>query len=258
MAKLTIPQEWLNQKIKIALIGCGGTGSEMLDEIFKIHSLLIALGGNGFSVTAYDPDTVSIANIGRQRFWSCDIGYNKAEVQITRTNSFGNTDWNYVNQKFVLDDTDDFDILITCVDSPEVRADIGKKALEINSGVKNKRFHSDPSPTFWMDCGNDAFKGNVIFGHFNQANAALKIPNVFDLYPVLSTMKVNEEPSCSTLAALEKQDYGINRSVAREAGNILWQFLRHGSLNHHGSYIDIKAGTVSPLPIDENIWKTFN
>ncbi len=258
MAKLTIPQEWLNEKINIVLVGCGGTGSEMVDELFRIHSLLVALGGDGLHLTAYDNDSVSIANIGRQRFWPCDIGFNKAEVLITRVNSFGNTDWEYVPKAFSIDDaSSSFDILITCVDRPEVRAEVGNKAIALNRGETSDRFRVKPTISFWLDCGNDAFSGNVILGHFCSAEAIVKVPNVFDLYPMLAAMKGGDEPSCSTVAALEKQDYGINRSVAREAANLIWQFLRHGVLSHHGSYVDIKLGTVVPLAIDENVWKSF-
>lgn len=257
MHKLKIPQQWLNKKLKIALIGCGGTGSEMFDELFRIHSLLIALGGDGFVLTAFDPKTVTHANIGRQRFWPCDVGFNKAEVLVSRVNNFGNTTWSFQNEDFDIEQVEEFNLIITCVDSPDVRAALGKKASKLNQVKKSVHSRSIPSPTFWLDCGNDASQGNTILGHFLLGDAPLRIPNVYDLYPVLDSMDVKDEPSCSTLAALEKQDYGINRSVAREAANLLWQFLRHGSLTHHGSYIDIKAGTVTPLMIDEKIWKSF-
>lgn len=258
MANLKIPHRWLDKQISIALVGCGGTGGEMLDELFRIDSLLKALGGQGLHVTAYDPDRVTGANIGRQRFWPCDIGFNKAEVLITRVNSFGNTDWEYEKVAFdIQEHASSFNMLITCVDKPEVRAEIGRKSKEHLDSEKDFYRGASDEPQFWLDCGNDAFRGNVILGHFYLGDAPQKIPNVYDLYPVLDTMKGNDEPSCSTVAALEKQDYGINRSVAREAANLVWQFLRHGELGHHGSYIDIKAGTVTPLAIDENVWKTF-
>jgi len=260
MNTLLIPSEWLSRQIRIVLVGCGGTGSEMLDELFRIHCLLVSLDGYGLHVTAFDPDHVSPANIGRQRYWPCDIGFPKAETLITRVNSFGGTDWGYVNGEYDFDTYHaiSFDIIITCVDTPIVRANIGKACSEMNEGKSEGSFSKTRKASFWLDCGNDSHTGNVIFGHFNLGNHPLKVPNVFDLYPILATMMDTDEPSCSTAAALEKQDYGINRSVAREASNLLWQFLRHGKLFHHGSYIDIRSGTVTPLPIDEGVWKTFN
>lgn len=253
MAQLTIPHQWLGREINIALVGCGGTGSEMLDELYRIHSLLTALEGPGIHVTAFDPDEVSRANIGRQRFWPCDVGFPKAEVLINRVNSFGGVNWSFVNYAFDIHcNRTRFDILITCVDTPSVRANIGTAAApDSDYGI------SSSQNALWLDCGNDASTGNVILGHVGKPNGQMRVPNVFDLYPVLAEMEDGHEPSCSTAAALAKQDYGINRSVAREAANLLWQFLRHGALDHHGSYIDIKRGTVVPLRIDPALWSTF-
>ncbi len=245
MTNFTIPSSWLNRRINVVLLGCGGSGSEMIDELFRIHSLLIALGGTGLNVTAYDDDIVTEANIGRQRFWPCDVGHHKAEVLISRVNSFGGTDWTYKNKAFkhkkitptFISETD---LLITCVDSPRIRAQIGKKANKLK----------DHHEVLWIDCGNDTHSGNVIMGHLCGRRAELTLPNVFDIYPILSDMKDNETPSCSTQEALSKQDYGINRSVAREAGNLVWQLLRHGIVDYHGSYINIRNGSVTPLKID--------
>jgi len=252
MNNYTIPSSWLNRTLNVTLLGCGGTGSEMIDELFRIHSLLIALGGSGLNVTAYDGDIVSEANIGRQRFWPCDVGHFKAEVLITRLNSFGLTEWQYKNKAFKCKEinpgfTRTTDLLISCVDSPKIRAKIGKKANKLTN-------HRD---MLWLDCGNDAHSGNIILGHLCSRKPEQALPNVFDLYPVLSDMKDNETPSCSTQEALFKQDYGINRSVAREAGNLVWQLLRHGSVDYHGSYVDIRSGSVTPLKVDAALWASF-
>lgn len=265
MSTVKIPPSWLSRRINIVLIGCGGTGSEMLDELFRIHSLLVALDGEGLHVTAFDPDSVSQANIGRQRFWPCDTGFPKAEVLISRVNSFGGADWDYVNEAYDVEQHSniEFDLLITCVDTPAIRADIGKyfqKSSSLNTEEVDDIDFDDfgsSSSRFWLDCGNDESSGNVILGHLEWNGRDQKLPNVFDLYPVLASMQNSDQPSCSTAAALAKQDYGVNRSVAREGANILWQFLRHGTLSHHGSYIDIKSGTVIPLRIDTSVWETF-
>lgn len=198
----------------------------------------------------FDPDTVSLANIGRQRFLPCDVGFNKAEVLISRMNNFAGTNWHYANEKYHPSSNDNtFDILITCVDSPKVRADIGK-----SNALSQPDNHLE---TLWIDCGNDAHSGNVVLGHLSHGESSLRLPNVYDLYPILDSMESNDEPSCSTEEALHRQDYGINRSVAREAANLLWRLIRHGQIEHHGSYIDIKEGTVHPLSIDASIWQTF-
>lgn len=253
ISSFSIPASWLNRRIDVLLLGCGGTGSEMVDELFRIHTLLIALGGQGIQVTAYDGDTVSEANIGRQRFWQCDVSYPKAEVLITRLNSFGGAEWRYVNEHFQPEAISNegecsfhYDLIITCVDSAKLRADIGSQAGNLSGG-----------DVLWLDCGNGASSGNVILGHLAAEEGENVMPNVFDLYPGLSQQSDNAEPSCSTHEALARQDYGINRSIAREAANLIWQLLRHGTIEHHGSYVDISNGSVSPLAIDSDIWATF-
>lgn len=242
--KLILPPEWVNKKIKIALVGCGGTGSEIIDELYRIDLLLQKLGGEGFCVDAFDPDCVSSANIGRQRFWPCDLGFPKSEVLITRLNSYGGTQWEYVNEKFDAKYCENYDLVITAADNPQIRAQIGETV-------------HDGEVIMWLDCGNGTHEGNVILGHLCCEDQEDYIPNVYDLYPILSTMDDDNEPSCSTEAAIAKQDYGVNRSVAREAANLLWQLFRYGSLSYHGSYVDIKAGTVSPLEISEKQWAAF-
>ena len=206
MKNFKIPSSWMNRAINVSLVGVGGTGSEMLDELYRMHTLLVRLGGEGLTVTAYDPKTVSSANIGRQRFWIYDMGHNKAEVMVNRFNSFGGVKWSFCKRTFELDDMKNVDLIVTCVDTPKIRAELGKSA-------KTTRFRKE---VLWLDCGNDDFTGNVVLGHIHCASDD-KLPNVFDLYPMLETMEVSNEPSCSTNEALSKQDYGINRSVAREA-----------------------------------------
>ncbi len=256
-----LPHEWLNRPVNIILAGCGGTGSELLDELFRIHSLLLTLDGHGLNVHVFDPDEVSAPNIGRQRFLPCDIGHPKAEVLVSRLNSFAATQWHYHNQPYQPYQADQsgssFDLLVTCVDTPKLRAEIGMS--------KSKPVEDDPydvgfggsGEVLWLDCGNDSHSGNVILGHIEQGDSSVKLPNVFDLYPMLASMDNVDEPSCSTAEALIRQDYGINRSVAREGANLLWQLFRNGQLKHHGSYIDVRMGSVSPLQIDEKIWSTF-
>ena len=246
---LMLAHQWADKCIDVALVGCGGTGSEMLDELYRMHTLLVALGGKGFNLVAFDADCVSPANQGRQRFWPVDIGHNKAEVLITRINSFGNMNWSFTPENFEAHWAKSFDLIITAVDSPAIRAEIGKQ------------MNNEKGYRLWLDCGNGANSGNVILGHLGQIDNAYSngqyIPNVFDLYPILEEMKDNNEPSCSTQQAMQKQDYGINRSVAREAAGLVWALFRHGRLNRHGSYIDLKTGVTSPLLIDPKQWALF-
>lgn len=250
---LSVPSDWIDSEIRVAVIGCGGTGSSMLDELFRMHSLLVRIEHPGLSVTAWDGDSVSEANVGRQRFWPCDVGWNKAELLINRYNGFGETDWRYEDRMLDAASTARLrpDVLITCVDSPEVRVMVGE--------VGRERATAD---TLWIDTGNDANSGQVVMGHWggrdvSERRVDLRLPNVLDLYPGLKGQTADDQPSCSVAAAIEKQDFGINQRVAAEASGLLWRLIRYGEIDRHGSFIYQATGEVMPLHIDEVQWRSF-
>ena len=253
MRVLKAPADWAGEMIRVEVIGCGGTGSSMLDELFRMHSLLVRLDHPGLMVRAWDGDTVSEANVGRQRFWPCDVGWNKAELLINRYCSFGNADWHY--QDRMLDAVEATklrpDVLITCVDSPEVRVMVGK--------VGRERRASD---VLWIDTGNDADSGQVILGHWSGRDGSDKgeapnLPNVLDLYPGMKNEKGDARASCSVAEAIERQDFNINQRVAAEASGLLWRLIRYGEIDRHGSFIYQASGEVLPLSIDEKQWRAF-
>ena len=106
----------MNGKISVALAGCGGTGSQVLVTLARLDTALRGLGGDGLKVDIFDPDKVSEANAGRQSFYDCDIGRNKAEVLVNRLRMcFPGFEAKAHPVKF--DQIFDFSILITCVDS---------------------------------------------------------------------------------------------------------------------------------------------
>jgi PRTRC genetic system ThiF family protein len=225
----------------------------MMDELFRMHSLLTRLGHPGLSVTAWDGDTVSEANVGRQRFWPCDIGWNKAMLLVDRYNGFGETDWRYEDR--MLDEKTALrlrpDVLITCVDSPQIRVMVGEVGRSRNQ-----------LEALWLDTGNDANSGQVILGHWSGCDFAEgqddgRVPNVLDLYPTLRTQKDDNEPSCSVEEAITRQGFGINQRVAAEGSGLLWQLVRHGQIDRHGSFIYQESGEVLPLYIDDNQWRSF-
>jgi hypothetical protein len=59
----------------------------------QLQKALQGLGHPGLQVTAFDPDTVSEANLGRQLFTESDLGQNKALTLIHRLNIAFGLDW---------------------------------------------------------------------------------------------------------------------------------------------------------------------
>ena len=50
-------------RISIDLVGVGGSGCQMLSALARIDHALYAMGHPGLKVTAYDPDTVTMARL---------------------------------------------------------------------------------------------------------------------------------------------------------------------------------------------------
>lgn len=249
--RLATPAAWLTRAVRIELVGCGGTGSAMLDELFRMHWLLTRIDHPGLIVRAWDGDEVQSANVGRQRFWPADVGWNKAELLVARYNGFGGTAWKAVPEHLSEDRCRQLhtDIIISCVDDPQVRVMIGE-AGKAARGLEE---------CLWLDTGNDLDSGQVILGHWmGRENVAGGLPNVLDLYPGLRQQRADGRASCSAEQSLSRQDFGINQRVASEASGLMWRLLRHGGLDRHGAFIYQAEGEVLPLRIGVEYWKSFD
>lgn len=253
-----IAPKWLSQAamntqpIDITVVGLGGTGSELVSRLFKMHYLLKKLGGAGFNVTLIDDDTVTPANVGRQSFFEFDIGMAKAEVLARRFNSFSDTQWKYaktrINKNNFLQLIQSQSILITCVDNPYTRCEIGEFLENRNAQL------------IWIDGGNDANTAQVVMGTSESRNDIdfSRLPNVYDLYgEQLKTQEFKDSDSCSHEAAISKQDFGINDTVAQVMSQLVWQLVRYGQVDSHGAIIDMANFKQSPLPIQPDVWAMF-
>ena len=61
--------------IEIHLIGAGGTGSQLVTALGRMHHALQQLSHAGFRLTLWDDDTITQANLGRQLFPKPNWGY---------------------------------------------------------------------------------------------------------------------------------------------------------------------------------------
>ena len=160
--------------IDVALIGAGGTGSQVLSGLARMNQALKALGSSGLHVRVFDGDGVSASNVGRQLFSPADIGKNKAIVLVTRLNMFFGTNWEAYTFNVSKGLRLPGGIMISAVDDVEARylvRDIGK-----NSGM-----------VYWVDTGNTVNTGQVVLGTFDKVDQPVKscpsyLPHVLDLY----------------------------------------------------------------------------
>lgn len=212
--------------LKIALVGCGGTGSQMLTALARMDLALRNLGSDGLIVDCYDPDTVSPANAGRQSFYSCDIGKNKAAVLRDRhVFCFMGFRCNAIPQRY---NGEECHVLISCVDSRKSRRGI----------VKKRRCE------YYVDCGNGNNHGQVILGNGKD----LPWPEKF-IPGLISTEPEDDTPSCSLAEALEKQDLFVNDFAVRIAAGILWDLFRYGGTDIRGAFYTLNPISVNPVKI---------
>jgi len=195
---------------------------------------------------------VSKTNVGRQNFWPSDVGQSKAEILVNRCNLLMQTGWVAETLK-VTDDTQfsNPDIVIGCVDNRKGRA-------AILTALKRSVYSS----AYYLDIGNREHDGQVVLGEVFGASYKRenRLPHVADLYPDIidgSLDDTDDTPSCSLAEALEKQSLFINDTMANAACNLLWELFRYGQLTHHGQFVNIRSGRVTPLAIDPETWKRF-
>lgn len=259
----TIHSKLLTRRVRVHLVGCGGNGSQILSGLARLHLSMLSLGHpGGLDVTAFDFDTVSESNVGRQLFSPADVGLNKAVVLTHRLNAYYGLDWKAmptVYDKEALRANGRYysppDIVITCVDSAKSRREIH----EMLDGI-------DSDSIYWLDMGNEATTGQVVLGETRpcgtrkeRREGSTRLPVVTELYPELldSSIPESDTPTCSLAEALDRQELFICQSVATFALQMLWTLFRKGGLDFSVQFINLENGIVSPLPIDPSSWERF-
>lgn len=249
----------LNKRVKVLLVGGGGTGSRVLENLMNLHRAMLALGHpQGLEVTLVDDDRVSSANVGRQSFYACDIGTYKAITLINRANMAMefSTPWKAVVGKVTTKSTGiaNYDIVIGAVDNRSARLAI-LRGLESAAGGKR----------YWLDLGNRAADGQVVLGEVTPSRARKddpwRLPHAGEIFPQLIDTALDaledDTPSCSLAQALEKQSLFINPAVSLFAANLLWQLFTKGEIEHHGAFVNLEKATVLPMEIDQEVWARF-
>lgn len=251
-ASLLSPQH----PVTIYLIGCGGTGSQVLNNLARTHKALTVLGHPGFHVIVFDNDIVTEANLGRQLFAESELGLNKAMALVTRVNRFFGLQWNAEPKLFDLGKHEiNCNIIITAVDNVKIRIDIGN----IFKNKYDAYGRSERRNYYWMDIGNSKSTGQIILGsrgYIEQPkkikNAINKLRTITDLIPNLQKHEDKDKtPSCSLAEALNKQDLFINSIMAQYAVNILWKMFREASITYHGLYVNLESMSVNPISLNE-------
>jgi len=245
--------------ITVNLIGIGGTGSRVLSELAAMDNALRALGHAGLQVRAFDDDSVSEANLVRQRFARADLGLNKAVARVNNVNRAMGTNYKAVPYRFTEKNLRHFgeqryaNIFITCTDTVAARmevADILKTMIEQNHRGR---------VYYWMDLGNSRTTGQVILstvGKIKQPNSkkfttVAELPFITEQYGALLKQSEQDDnsPSCSAAEALQKQDLFINPTLAQVGCEILYQLFRDGMIANKGLFLNLHGLRMQPVSV---------
>lgn len=225
---------------RVAVIGCGGTGSALIGGLPFLHQALMAIGHPGLQVIVADGDKVSATNCVRQPFSESEIGLFKSTVLVNRLNLFWGLNWQ-VSTEYVTRKTEGkMDILISCVDTRAARLEI----------IKSPLFREC---AYWLDIGNAADGGQFVLGqpkNSRNRRARHRLPTVAELFPEIVKPALDKDdnlPSCSAVETLERQEPFINQTLAYHALAILARLFRHGKIAYHGGFIDLVSGRMAPL-----------
>jgi PRTRC genetic system ThiF family protein len=246
----TIHSELLRRRVRVLVVGCGGTGSAIAAGLPHLHHAILAAGHpGGLHVTLMDGDTISLTNCVRQPFSRSETGLHKVVVMVNRLNVFWGLDWNAVPVYLgPHDKIDRAHIVIGCVDTRAARA-VLRDATAGNSEVD-----------YWLDLGNNPDSGQFILGEpLNQVNRRkrTRLRCVAELYPTIVDPQLDDDgqPSCSAAEALERQEPFVNQTLAQHALALLGRLFRYGTISYHGGFVSLTSGVCAPMRIEPKTWK---
>lgn len=240
--------------ITVKVIGCGGSGSQMLQALARINVSLIALGHPGIIAQAWDPDKVSEANLGRQLFSKADMDQYKAKILVERINRFYGFNWQSFPMKWDEQSFNDkcfSNLMISCVDNVEAR-----EKIQWIKEASHNRPEPFSVPVYWLDLGNSHTSGQVVLGTFGEVkqpkrskNTVKTLPTILDLFPDLKKFDKPNVPSCSLAEALGKQDLFINSILAQYGAQLIWKMFRNLKLEYHGLFVNLENLSTNPIMI---------
>lgn len=192
------------------LIGAGGTGSiiapHLLRQLRKVHR-------DNFELHIVDGDVVSDGNIARQNYRHTDVGHNKAEIlacQLADVTDMIDLPANicpepaYIDQRTAELFIRDGDIVLIAVDNYRARADIERRALELDNVVV-------------INAGNEATTSSCqIFARRNGENLTPPISYMHD--EILTPGMTREEEDC--MAKADSPDH--EQTIAANLMSAAW------------------------------------
>lgn len=242
-----LPEYFLKQPLCVHVVGCGGTGCQILSGLARLHHAMLEIEHPyGLSVTAWDDDVVESHNIGRQLFFPSDVGMRKVDVLIHRLNVGFGVSWTARAERFD-GHVHGADLIIGCVDSKAsrrvIRDYIRRSAL-----------------CYWLDLGNTSKSGQALIGLGGRDAAQERhpLPLPSELLPeLIDGEEDTETPTCSVRASIMRQGLFLNQMIATWGLDLCFQLLIKGRLTWQGTFINLERGMATSIRVDPQVWAQF-
>jgi len=241
-------------RMQVVLVGCGGTGSFIAQDIARIAYHQKQKYFN-IDITFVDFDFVEEKNVGRQNFVYREIGRNKAEVLALRYNlSYG---LKIASSPMPLQKTGlckseaEIFIVVGAVDNNKARKEIHKCLRHEYGDYK-----------FWLDCGNYNNGGQILLGNSfrreekdYRLNLCKEIP-----YPSVQMKELIQKEkeikvSCADAALREEQSLMINRAMATFAGQYLYDIIVKREINKYQTFINLNGCSAKTNFLNRDMWR---
>ncbi|WP_008318599.1 ThiF family adenylyltransferase [Leptolyngbya sp. PCC 6406] len=241
-------------QVELWLIGCGGTGSFLVQLLCRVV-LMLQEQGRGAKLVLVDPDGVEAKNITRQCFCGAEVGSNKAHTLARRYGAALGLPITAIAEPFSPRMPDCgrqcLTVLCGCVDNAEARRSI-LAALDLGNSRR------DLPMTWWIDGGNSEHHGQVLAGNCTSldlqdygldAESCLYLPAPNVQAPELLVPRPEERLasaplSCAELAMANAQSLMVNPQVATVMGRFVLDLLT-GHLERFATTFDQRTGTMA-------------
>lgn len=235
--------------LKVAVIGCGGTGSFLAEAICRL------LTGLNFHLSLIDHDTVERRNTLRQNFFPSELGRNKAEALALRLSKNFSIPISYSTNPLEApghgfkgpSPLQRHNLVLTCVDNAKARAAVHKLA----NGYLNN----------WViDAGNDNLFGQILLGNSTDPKAlreaftgstCIRLPmpglQVPELLQNPQAPAANRDTDCARAIELREQSPTINQMMATLTADTVLKLLT-GSCRYMALYLDLQSSSLRAVP----------
>jgi len=251
-----VPVTLVYDRVHFWIVGCGGTGSFLVQLIVRIALDLIR-SGKPTRITLVDPERVEAKNTFRQCFCEAEIGRNKAETLAVRYSLAHNVEIEAIPstfqpqwmtyQSYWGDRPNMLTVLMSCVDR-------GSGRRSLHQALDGNHYRSQKS-VWWIDAGNGDRHGQVLVGSSLSIDpndyrltklGCLSLPSPGIQAPELLVDKPEElqenRLSCAELARLDRQSLVVNAQAATIAADLALDLV-NSELTRFAVYFDLRSGT---------------